>query len=900
MPLSAGTRLGSYEIAAPLGKGGMGEVYRAKDSKLGREVAIKVLPGAFAKDPERLARFDQEARLLAALNHPNIAAIYGLEESDGVRYLALELVPGDTLAERIARGPLPVDEALTLCRQIAEALEAAHERGIIHRDLKPANVKVTPDGKVKVLDFGLAKAFETDPASGDEDLSQSPTASFRGSKDGVILGTAAYMSPEQARGKPVDKRTDIWSFGCVLYEVLTGKQAFAGETASDTISAILKDEPDWNRMPQASSAGIRRLLRRCLAKNQRERLHDIADARIEIDESTSASDSGHSPEGRGPVMWRRRVWWVALGAAVGGFALGLGVVLGPEEPAVTESSAPVRFGIDLPLVRGQMKIGNAVISPDGATIVYSGYLENNHQLYVRSLNGLESRPIAGTEGASMPFFSPDGRWIGFFAGGKIKKISIRGGQPLVVCDASQSSPGAIWGPDNSILFSTWNSGLQQVSADGGRIETLTTPDEESGEMGHWWPEFLPGGRKVLFTVWTTAGSLDLARIKVFDLATGRVDDIRAGASARYVPTGHLIYYWGGMYHAAPFSVSRLELTGEPVPVLEAVRRHHPQGSSNRFMSFSGNGTLVYVPGRAYFPLASLHWVNHSGGTEPYPLEPQVFTEFSIAPDNRRVALTRIHEGRFNIWVHDPDRGTYEQITQQANNTSPVWHPDGEHLFFQSSRRGNFDIYMKRLNTPDPPIAITDGREDEIPQAVTPDGKSLLIGEYVPGSSQDLWLHELGTAGMKKLLVRTPVSDNYGTFSPDGQWLAYVSNISGREEVYVKSMLVDGGELRISTEGGTTPIWSPTKNELYYSVGDKLLAVPYAILNGRFSADRSTVLLSTHAKSPFTSQRDVDVSRDGRRFLTKKLAEGDSFPDRINVVLNWFEELKRRVPAEESR
>ncbi|MEE9231111.1 MAG: hypothetical protein V3U86_10440, partial [Acidobacteriota bacterium] len=453
---------------------------------------------------------------------------------------------------------------------------------------------------------------------------------------------------------------------------------------------------------------------------------------------------------------------------------------------------------------------------------------------------------------------------------------------------------------NSILFSTWNSGLKRVSADGGKVEILTTPDEADGEMGHWWPEFLPGGDKVLFTVWTTAGSLDMARIKVLDLATGRIDDIRAGASPHYIPTGHLIYYWGGMYNAAPFSISRLELTGEPVPGLEDVRKHHPNGSSTRFMSFSANGTLVYVPGRDFFPLSSLHWVNHSGETEPYPLEPQVFTEFSIAPDNRRVAFTRLHEGRFNIWIHDPDRGTYEQITQQANNANPVWHPDGERLFFMSTQRGNFDIYMKRLNTPDPPVPITGGREDEQPLEITSDGKSLLISEYVPGTGEDLWLHDLGTAGGKKLVVSTPVTEGFGTFSPDGKWLAYVSNVSGREEVYVKPILVEGGGLKISTKGGTTPRWSQTKDELYYKVGDKVLAVPYVILNGRFSTGRSTVLFSTDPKHPFANQSDFDISPDGERFLTKKVAEGDSLPNQINVVLNWFEELERRVPAGESR
>ncbi|MCZ6602359.1 MAG: protein kinase, partial [Planctomycetota bacterium] len=821
--------------------------------------------------------------------------IHGLEESGGVRFLVLELVPGLTLAERIARGPLQVDEALIVCRQIAEALEAAHEKGIIHRDLKPGNVKVTPDGKVKVLDFGLAKAFEADAIG--SDLSHSPTLTSPPTQAGVLLGTAAYMSPEQARGKPLDKRTDIWSFGCVLYECLTGKQAFGGETASDTISLILRGEPDWDRLPPVVTPGLQRLLRRCLMKDPHERLHHVADARLEIDDSSSDSGVGQAAEAGSAAAKSKKHWWLALAAAVAGFALGLAVVIDPEETITTGSLSPVRFGIDSPEDSGQVVLRNPIISPDGTTLVYSGLSGETERLYMRSLDELDSHAIAGTEGGTLPFLSPDGRWVGFFAGGKIKKVSIQGGQPMVVCDASSTSPGASWGPNGSIMFSTWTSGLHRVSADGGPIETVTTPDADGGEIGHWWPEFLPGGQKVLFTVWTTAGSLDAARIKVLDLATGRIDDVRAGASARYAPTGHLIYYWGGAYHAAPFSTSKLELTGEPVPILDAVRKHHPNGSGNRFLSFSRNGTLVYVPGRAFHPLASLHWVDHAGNSEPYPLEPQAFTNFSISPDDRRVAFTRIDEGRFNIWLHDRDRGTYERLTQQANNFLPVWHPDGKRLFFGSTRRGNFNVYMKDLSNQSPPVAIVDGREDEQPYSITPDGRTLVITEFSPESGDDIWLVDLESGGKKSSAVRTPQGDTHGAASPDGRWLAYVSLISDRSEVYVKPILEEGGEVKISRGGGRAPLWSPTANKLYYKAGLKIMAVPYSTVDDRFRVGEPTFLFSTGVHSSLTGHRGYDISRDGHRFLTMRVVAEDSSPDRINVVLNWFEELKRLVHTE---
>ncbi len=585
MSLEAGTKLGSYEILDAIGAGGMGEVYRARDNKLGREVAIKVLPEEFTQHPQKLARFEREARLLAALNHPGIATLYGVEESEGKPFLVMELVEGETLAERIARGPLPVDEALTVSQQIAEALEAAHEKGVIHRDLKPANIKVDPEGQVKVLDFGLAKLAEAEIDSSGEGGSASPTLSRDATRAGVILGTAAYMSPEQAKGKTVDKRTDIFSFGIVLYEMLTGKKAFAGEDVSDVLAAVIRAEHDWKGegVPSELDPRIHKLLRQCLRKDRKNRRQSIGDVRVEIEKIT-AEPAGAPPLAvSGSSRARERLAW-GLAILVATLVTGITVwsVMRPDP------RPPTRFPVTLPATDQLVRYGIA-LSPDGRDLVYTGTRGGVAELYRRSMDQLEALPIRGTEGAQYPFFSPDGEWVGFFADRQLKKVSLAGGQPVTLCDAGDRR-GASWGPDDLIVFATLESrGLMRVSALGGAPERVTTL--ENGEAGHHWLDVLPGGKAVLFTVWS--GGLEDARIAVQSLETGERRVLVDGTHPRYAPTGHIVFARADSLWAVPFDADRLEMTGAPTPVLEEVRVSGNIGLAN--FALASDGSLVLCP-----------------------------------------------------------------------------------------------------------------------------------------------------------------------------------------------------------------------------------------------------------------------------------------------------------------
>jgi serine/threonine-protein kinase len=556
--LTSGTRLGAYEILAPIGAGGMGEVYQARDTKLGREVAIKVLPEAFSEDKERLARFEREARLLASLNHPNIATLHGLEESADTHYLVMELVPGETLGERIQRGLIPIDEALPLFTQIAEGLEAAHEKGVIHRDLKPGNIKVTPEGKVKVLDFGLAKAFAEEGAA--TDLSQSPTMTREATQAGVIMGTAAYMSPEQARGKTVDKRADIWAFGCCLYEALTGRKAFGGETVTDVFAAIVRAEPRWDALPPPTPQSIRRLLPRCLEKDPNRRLHDIADARIELE--TAPAEPSPGVEGATP---KKRLISLALAG------LAVGAVIASFVVWNLRPSSPRPMGrLALTVPAGQRPIGHLwsslAISPDGTHVVYKAREGDKEQLYLRPMDRLEAEPIPGTEGAVSPFFSPDGLWIGFFADGQLKKVSIRGGAPQILCEVAVTDTSVPrWGSNGRIFIGT-DAEITQVSSNGGTPELVTAADSEKGEADLLLSDVLPGGKAILFSVWVGGQSWDELSIVVYSLETGeRSVLIEGGTNARYVPTGHLVYVRSATLMAVPFDLARLEVTGPPSP-----------------------------------------------------------------------------------------------------------------------------------------------------------------------------------------------------------------------------------------------------------------------------------------------------------------------------------------------
>ena len=636
MSLKPGTQLGPYEILAAVGAGDMGEVYSARDTKLGREVAIKVLPEEFTHDTERLARFQREAHLLASLNHPHIATIHGLEESGNTHYLVMELVPGETLAERIKRdGPVPIDEALGIATQIAEALEHAHEHGIIHRDLKPANVKVTPEGQVKVLDFGLAKAFLADGQdSADTFDSNSPTLTsppLTGSPTmpGVILGTAAYMSPEQAKGKTVDKRTDIWAFGCVLYELLTGKMVFAGETVTDILGAVLHEEPDWSALPEYIRPGIHALLRRCLQKEARHRLRDAADVQIQIEDSSKVSLATQKIS---RPAWRQLVFPVTTAVVV--TTIIVGIAVWNLKPPASQSMA--RFTVALPSDQRLGGLGQRpfAVSPDGTMLVYVAERGDSTQLFLRELDLGESNPIPGTEGAFSPFFSPDGQWVGFFTDGDLKKISISGGAASVLA-ATRFGRGGSWGNDNTIIFAPDStSGLFRISASGGAPESLTTVDREKGEGAHRFPHHLPDGRTIVFTV-GTGGIWDDARIEALLIDRGeRKVLIEGGSDAHYVPTGHLIYHRAGSLMAVPFNLARLEVTDTPVTVVEGVMQSTEiTGSSNAV--FSDQGWLVYVPGGAPPTQRLLTWVDRNGTEELLPLPPGAYQ--SVRFFSRRAA-----------------------------------------------------------------------------------------------------------------------------------------------------------------------------------------------------------------------------------------------------------------------
>ncbi|MEE9236055.1 MAG: protein kinase, partial [Candidatus Acidoferrales bacterium] len=662
--LTPDTRLGHYKVLEPIGAGGMGEVYRARDERLNRDVAIKVLPEAFARDADRLARFQREAQLLASLNHPNIGSIYGLEEDDGISCLVLELIEGPTLAERIARGPLPLQEALKISRQMAEALEAAHDRGIIHRDLKPGNVKVTPEGMVKVLDFGLAKALEGEPAA--VDVSKSPTLGAPASQVGILLGTAGYMSPEQAKGKPVDRRADIWAFGVVLVEMLTGKPLFEGETVSETLAAVMMREPDLSALPGDTPPPIRRLLTRCLQKDPRQRLQAIGEARIVMEDLLAGKVEEAVVPGAAAVIaqpaWRRLLPWGLLVVV----AVGAATAVAFWSPWQSEPvQQPMRLRVEIsPENPLYVDLGAAAaLSPDGTKLAYVAGSGANRMLYLRTLEQYEGAPLSGTEGARSPFFSPDGQWIGFFTNNKLKKVSVAGGAPLTLCDTQQNR-GGTWGPDDTIVFAPdITTGLSRVPASGGTPEPIT--ERQQGERSHRWPSFLPDGQHVLFIGQRGGQDYDDASIEVLNLETGERKVVHEGGTyPRYLPTGHLAYIRDGTLFAAPFDLDRLEVTGTPAPVLQEVLST-PGGTSGTGAAqyaFSQNGLLVYLTGTPAVQKFPIVWVDRRGNVTPMVEDQRNYSMPRLSPDGTRLALVIEEESSTDIWVYDIERGAMTRLT----------------------------------------------------------------------------------------------------------------------------------------------------------------------------------------------------------------------------------------------
>ncbi|HSF16176.1 MAG TPA: protein kinase [Vicinamibacteria bacterium] len=896
MTLAEGTRIGGFEVWALIGAGGMGEVYRATDTKLGRDVAIKLLPEAFASDPERLARFEREARVLASLNHPSIAHLYGFETATGAdgrqaHMLVMELAEGEDLSVRLKRGPIPLDEALTIAIQVAEALDEAHEKGIVHRDLKPANVKLSSEGRVKVLDYGLAKAFAGEFASGSAaDLSQSPTLALSGTAAGVILGTAAYMSPEQARGKMVDKRADIWAFGVVLFEMLTGKRLFEGETVSDVLAGVLAREPDWTRLPASTPPGVRRLLRRCLAKDRRERLRDIGDAREELRE-LSAPEPLESLSKKGSARA-----WLPWSVAVVAIAIAAWALSG--RTPVSRGDAEGHFTIELPdeaplvtLEIPGVSRGPLAMSPDGRQIVYVAPHQNGTQLYARAMADLTPRALPGTEGASAPFFSPDGQWVGFFADGKLRKAPLIGGTPATLAEAPDGR-GASWSPSGEIVFAPRNaSGLFVVPDTGGTPRPVTTLDFAAGDDAHGWPQVIPGHRGALFTV--TSWSRETSDIALVDLSTGARRLVQEGVEfARYVPVapgasaGHILFVHAGALMAAPFDPAGAQAAGPPIAVVEGVRAAEFDVSI---------GVLAYTPGSGKAPDYSLVWVDRAGQARPINDLSRGYEDLHLSPDGRRVALTVEEAGPYSaahVWLADTDRGTLTRFTFEGFSRDPIWTPDGEAVVFGSKRReATFGLYRQRLDGQRPADLLWASPTPiwPDPQSFTPDGRTLVFTTKGTETSDDIWKLSLDDDRTATPWLATPAAEWAGRLSPDGRWMAYNSDESGRDEVYVQPFPGPGGKWLVSEGGGYNAIWSRDGRELFYRRADQILRVEVETERG-FAIGKRSALFSGRYRS---AGRDFDISPDGTRFVMMRNDDSRT-TNRLRVLLDWRRALEARV------
>jgi eukaryotic-like serine/threonine-protein kinase len=916
MPLAAGTKLGSYQVTAQIGAGGMGEVYQAHDTKLGRDVAIKVLPEAFARDPERLSRFQREAKLLASLNHSNIATIHGLEESNGTHYLVMELVSGENLAERVKRdGAVPIEESLTIAKQIAEALEAAHEKGVIHRDLKPANVKVTPEGKVKVLDFGLAKAFAGDGAN--EDPSNSPTLSMAATMQGVILGTAAYMSPEQAKGKAVDKRTDIFAFGAVLYELLTGKQAFHGEDVGDILAAVVMKEPAFDSLPRNTPTSIRVLLQRCLRKDKRQRLSDATDVRIEIEDAIATpKDSGGTQAAPAKRSWRDRLAWPALAGVLLLALAAVSFLYFREAPAVAPE---MRTEIVTPSTTEPVSFA---LSPDGRQIVFVASGDGASRLWLRRLDATSAQPLAGTEGASYPFWSPDSRSVGFFADDKLKRIGIGGGLPQTLTDAV--SRGGTWGLDGTILFTRTGTGpLFRIPTSGGGPVAVTKLDKQSS---HRFPQFLPGGRQFLFyaqgpaeTAGIYLGSLDspeTKRLTAADTAGVYFSEQYASTARTRSPDGWLLFIRAGTLLAQRLNLERGELKGDPATVADPVT------SDTSFdvgaFSVSAAGLVAYRTGGA--GQHQLVWFDSSGktlGTMGAP-DANSLNAPSLSPDGRRAAVSRTVQGNSDIWLLDATRATRFTF-DPSRDQYPIWSPDGSRIVFDSNRKGHRDLYVKSSNGAGGEELLLESAQDKNATDWSRDGRFLLYTSTDPQTGYDLWVLPMEGERKPFVFLKTSFDERRGKFSPDGRWVAYMSNESGRYEVYVRPFFQGGlsakteggpapvsgtapgassgagvgGQWQVSASGGINPRWRADGKELYYIAPDgKLMAAPIAANSATIAPGTPVALFQPRIFGGGTDPSvgtEYDVSGDGR-FLIDTVLEDAASP--ITLLQNWTAGLKK--------
>ena len=909
MPRAVGDKIGHYEVLSLLGQGGMGEVYKARDNTLKREVALKVLPASFLRDPERMARFQREAEVLASLDHPNVGPIYGIVDSEDSRGLVLALIEGPTLADQIVLGPLPLVDVVSISKQIIEALEYAHDRGVVHRDLKPANIKITPEGVVKVLDFGLAKVLEDAPPKSSP--ANSPTMTMGHTRTGVILGTAAYMSPEQAVGRPVDRRSDIFSFGAVLFEMLTGKRAFTGAATPDVLEAVVRSDPDWSAVPAGTPGYLRRLLERTLAKDRKQRLQAIGEARIALENPrpdvppVAPSPPETEPRPKGAVYAL-----AAVAVATTIIAAVLGVAHFREQPV---DHSLVRLDVDLgadvsmpSVTTGPNVPGSSVaISPDGMRLVYvSG---TPRKLFTRRLDQPKVTELPGTQDAVAPFFSPDGQWIGFKVGReKVSKISVEGGA-VVPLAGDVDIDGASWGEDGSIVIGPFGKGLLRIPDRGGQPETIAALDK--GEVAFGFPQFLPGGNAVLFSAYTATNPA-VSSIEVITLADHHRKTVsRGGTSPFYLATsngsGHLVYISKTTLFAVPFDLDKLETRGTAVPILDDVAFNGTFGAAQ--LSFSrgpsGHGTLVYR--RSDHDLLTVAWID-GAGTTPLLAKPGAYARPALSPDGQRLALNVYEGSGGDIWVYDWQRDTMTRLTFTGRNFVPIWSPDGRYIVFQSAGAG---MSVIRSDGSGKPLPLTESKNTQGPWSFTPDGKRMAFMEDSKSSTFDLWTVPIETggaglrAGKPEVFLQTPADERHPTFSPDGRWLAYMSNESGTSQIYVRAFPDKGGKWQISNSGGSYPMWlrgGPRRDLFFESLDNRIMAAEYTVKGDSFVANKPRRWSDRQIAGVTIGVKNIDLAPDGKRFVALMPAvESKGTQEAENHVVflqNFFDELRRKVPA----
>jgi len=905
MPLSVGDKIGHYEVLSLLGQGGMGEVYRARDTMLKRDVALKVLPTAFLRDSERMARFEREAQVLASLDHPNIGHIHGIVDLEDSRGLVLALIEGPTLADRIEAGPIPPDEAVAIAKQIIEALEYAHDRGVVHRDLKPANVKITSEGSVKVLDFGLAKVLEDEPPS--SSLANSPTLTMGHTRAGMILGTAAYMSPEQALGRPVDRRSDIFSFGAVLYEMLTGKPAFSGATTPDVLEAVLKNDPDWSALRTGTPAYLRRLLERTLAKDRKQRLQAIGEARIAL-ESRSAEEPPAVPITSESWLWRV---WPTL-AAVLALALIATTVYFITRPAPVSFAS--RFTVDAPPGAAFANTyASSALSPDGHYLVFGAAQGSNvPTLWLRPLDSLTARPLPGTEGANLPFWSPDSKSIAFIADGKLKRLDLAGGAPLVLCDVPPQNTAAVggtWHRDGFILMGG-NAGLWRVPANGGTPTPVTKTDTALQETGHGYPEFLPDGKHFLYFVQSGDSNLQGTYAASLDRPLIPALIARSSVKSIYTPPvaghgGYLLSLRDGTLFAQSFDTANLRVSGDPTPIAEDV----PANGIQRAAYWTSDaGILMHRSGQTADKY-KLQWMSRDGKRLEQAAAEDYFGAFRLSPDGRKLALEKVqaNSSDVNIWILDLTRSVATRLTfANPYNRSPVWSPDGGRIAYTSARTGPDQIFWKDAAGAGQEEQLTNGPASKTISDWSHDGKYLIYSEPAPKTSIDIWALPLGTGplatgrpggGKPLAIVQTSVIEDSGQLSPDGKWLAYRSYESNRPEVYIRAFPGDpsraGGKWQVSTGTGALPRWRGDGKELFYADGGKLMSATVDANGSGVQIGARRELFSFPTALAAIARPGYDVTADGQRFLVLDAVGGAQAAATapLTVVVNWQAALK---------